>query len=135
MQFCLVLDPDSGAATFKRARFGEGFLLKAKRKEKNTEKEPWANSPWHHPETPTRIKVVRGVHTIWTMVNGVAESITLQVGDEMLFMNLKPAGEMFKPEGSRPDHWSQPGAEGCELEIYVFETPGDVAVELTEDLS
>lgn len=124
-QYCVIHDSEHGGAVIGTVRFAEGILDGATRtddvKKAGTEKP--AN--WHHPVAPTFLRVVHGSHVIWVQNRGAIQSVKLEVGDEILFLDFEVDGVV--QAGSHPGHWSQQGTSGLTAERYLLAESPELA--------
>jgi len=81
---------------------------------------------WHHPQAPTVLRVIEGSHVIWVQNRGLAHSVTLNVGDEILFLDFEE--NRIVQAGSHPGHWSQQGSAGLFAHRFVLEVAPELSM-------
>lgn len=125
MQYCVIHDVETGGAVIGTATLSAEVLVGAQRIEdvKKSATEKPAN--WHHPAAPTLLQVVEGAHVIWVQNRGVAQSVRLEVGDQILFLDFEE--ERVVAAGAHPGHWSQQGSGGLVAQRQVLGAVPDLA--------
>ena len=125
MQYCVINDVETGGAVIGTATLGAEVLAGAQRIDdvKKVATEKPAN--WHHPAAPTLLRVVEGSHVIWVQNRGVAQSVKLEVGDEILFLDFEE--DRVVAAGAHPGHWSQQGSAGLVAQRQVLAAVPDLA--------
>ena len=118
-QYCLINDSVSGGAVIGEVRFGPEMLSGAMRVDDVSKQGAEKPANWHHPVAPTVLEVVEGSHVIWVQNRGVAQSVTIEVGDQILFLDFEIEGGVVQA-GSHPGHWSQQGTNGLLAEKYIL---------------
>lgn len=125
MQYCVIHDVETGGAVIGTATLGAEVLVGAQRIDdvKKAASEKPAN--WHHPAAPTLLQVIEGSHVIWVQNRGVAQSVKLEVGDEILFLDFEE--DRVVAAGAHPGHWSQQGSGGLVAQRQVLAAVPDLA--------
>jgi hypothetical protein len=124
-QYCAMNDPETGGVVIGLVRFPEGILTDAERTENVIKRGSEKPANWHHPQAPTLLRVVGGSHVIWVQNRGLAASVTLEPGDEILFLDFEE--DRIVQAGAHPGHWSQQGTGGLTAERYVLAAAPDLA--------
>jgi len=124
-QYCLINDGASGGTMIRSVEFGQEMIAGATRVDDVRKQGSEKPANWHHPQAPTLLRVVKGSHVIWVQNRGVAQSVTIQVGDQILFLDFEVDGVV--EAGSHPGHWSQQGTGGLVAEKYLLEVAPDLS--------
>jgi hypothetical protein len=124
-QYCVIHDSETGGAVIGTVSLSAEVLVGAQRIEDVRKAATEKPANWHHPAAPTLLEVVEGSHVIWVQNRGVAQSVKLEVGDEILFLDFEE--DRVVAAGAHPGHWSQQGSGGLVALRQVLATVPDLA--------